>query len=200
LIQKYPNRTEPFVSQKSPKGRRGQGFGIGAIVFLFVLLGVLLAVLYLIPPLVDEMVFPDIGISYPTLFLIIIIGTVFVSIGLMFKDKMYVGKRIGYRERDPSQCQRVIRDGYDGVEIIISGSGGMTFAEACLADWQFKNLNQNSKWYIKDEHGNDVTEKTIDSTEGIFILVPEYEAITSKAEPNESDEYSSINDSVTYYD
>ena len=113
---------------------------------------------------------------------------------------MYVSNRFGIRTVDPSQYQRVIKDGFDGSEYIISGPREMTFAEACRADWQFESTSPKSKWYIRDDKGNDVTEKPLESAEGIFILVPEYSTDTSREDSDDSDEYSSIHDSVTYYD
>ena len=126
-IQKYPSRTEPFVSQKSPKGRRGPGFGIGAIVFVIVLLGIFLVVLYAIAPLMEDVVLPDIGIPYSTLFLIFIGCVILVIFGFTLKggivhsSRIVHGSRIGNRVRDTSVCKRVIKDGYDGPGFIVMG-------------------------------------------------------------------------------
>jgi len=199
-IRKYPSRTEPFVSQKSPHGRRGPGFGIGAVVFVLLLLGLSLLLVYVIPPLMDEMVFPDIGIPYSTLFFIILGFTVLVTIALMVRIGMYTDNRIMYRDRDPSICKRLIKDGPDGIEVIVSGGKRDTFAQACRDDWQFNSVSQKSKWFIKDEKGNDVSDRSLESSDGVFILIPEYGSEPSKAEPDESERYSSLHDSVEYYD
>lgn len=198
VVRRYPGSPNPFVEQKSKN--TSTGFGIGAVVFVIVLLGICLVVLYVIPPLMEDVVLPDIGIPYPTLFMIILGVTILVSIILMFRSGMYVGNRIGYRDRDPTTCQRVIKDGYDGPEVIISGPRESTFAEACRANWLFKNVEQNSSWFIRDSQGNDVGNVSLESVEGIFILVPEYRTEIQKEEPDKSDEISSINDGVTYYD
>jgi hypothetical protein len=78
-----------------------------------------------------------------------------------------------YKPQDPSSCMRVVRDGPDGVEFIISGDREETFAEACRANWHFESINRKSKWYIKDERGNDVSDKPLGSVDGIFMLVSE---------------------------
>ncbi|TFG28914.1 hypothetical protein EU528_10490 [Candidatus Thorarchaeota archaeon] len=105
-----------------------------------------------------------------------------------------------YSESDPSILKRVIKDGYDGQEFIVIGDKQETFAQACRAHWQFKSVNLKSKWYITDEKGNDVTDRYLETAEGVFVLTPEYRSEIQKEEPDEYDEYSSIHDSVTYYD
>ena len=92
--------------------------------------------------------------------------------------KSYVKAKRGssrYKAQDPSTCMRVIRDGYDGQEFIITGDREDTFAQVCGANWYFKSVNRKSRWYIKDERGNDVSDKPIHSVDGIFILIPEDE-------------------------
>ncbi|TFH10221.1 MAG: hypothetical protein E4H14_02890, partial [Candidatus Thorarchaeota archaeon] len=114
-IRRYPGSPNPFVEQKSKIGSKSMG--IGAIVFVMVLFGILLAVLYLIPPLMETVVFPDIGIPYSTLFLIFLGCFVLVLGILMFRKGMYVANSTGYKERDPSIVQRVVKDGFDGAEV-----------------------------------------------------------------------------------
>jgi hypothetical protein len=105
-----------------------------------------------------------------------------------------------FKDLDPARCARVIQDGYDGPELIISGSCDDTFAQACRANWLFKSVNRKSKWFIKDERGNDVTEKPLRSVDGIFILYSEPGLKMKNLDSDESDENYSIHDSVTYYD
>ena len=197
-IRTLPGRPTPFVGQKSKTS--STGMRIGAVVFVIVFLGILLAVLYLVPPLMDDIVFPDIGIPFAILFIIFLTISLLVLVVLMVKQGIYTGRRIGIRVIDPSICTRVIRDGYDGEEYIISGGREDTFVQACRNNWQFKTVDQKSKWFIKDERGNDVNNRPLESEDGIFILIPEFGSETQKEEPDESDRYSSIRDSVTYYD
>jgi hypothetical protein len=105
-----------------------------------------------------------------------------------------------YKPQDPSTCMRVIKGGPDGQEFIISGPREVTFAQACKANWPFKSVPQKSGWFIRDAQDNDVTNASLETVDGIFILVPEYGKEVQKEETDESDEYSSIHDSVTYYD
>ena len=78
-----------------------------------------------------------------------------------------------YRAQNPSTCMRVIRDGPGGQEFIISGDREQTFAQACIANWYFESVKRKSKWYINDERGNDVSDRPLDSIEGIFTLISE---------------------------
>jgi hypothetical protein len=108
--------------------------------------------------------------------------------------------RSRFKDRDPTRCTRVVQDGYDGPELIISGSCDDTFAQACRANWLFKSVNRKSKWFIKDERGNDVTDMPLRSVDGIFILCLEHGLKMKNLGSDESDEIHSIHDSVTYYD
>jgi hypothetical protein len=199
-IRDYPGRPIPHLKKARKPAKMSGGMGIGALIFLIVLIGTFIAASYIIPPLLNDMVFPDIGIPYPTLFLIIIGIVILVSISLMVSSGMFAGERVGFRERDPSLCTRVIRDGIDGKEVLISGSREITFGQACRSDWLFQNTDQKSKWFIKDDHGNDVTDQSLESVDGVFILISDYSSGIQKEESDESEEYSSIHDSVTYYD
>jgi len=176
--------------------------GIGAIIFIIVILGVLYLGIAVIPPLIEDMVLPDIGIPYSTLFFIVlgVIILAIIVVAVRGGGGLSVGNRSVYKDRDASMRSRVIRDGPDGAEFIISDAKEETFGQACRKNWQFTSVNQNSKWFIKDEKGNDVTEKSLETIDGIFILIPEYGSQITKEEPDESDDISSIHDSVTYYD
>ena len=114
--------------------------------------------------------------------------------------RMKKTKRFSFKDQDPSICKRVIKDGYDGVEIIISGPRNATFGEVCRDEWPFESVRRNSSWFIKDAKGNDVTNRSLESVDGILTLVPEYGSEHQKEERDVSDEYPSIHDSVTYYD
>ena len=112
-----------------------------------------------------------------------------------------VGKRHGrYKDSDCLIFKRVIRDGYDGAEFIIEGDEKTTFGEACKEQWQFKSVNRNSNWFIKDERGNDVTDMLLILYSGIGILIHEYGSEKKEMYSDKSDEYPSIHDSVKYYD
>jgi len=200
-IRRYPGRPNPFVEQKAPQSKSGRGMGIGAVVFLIALLGILLVAAYLISPLMEDVVFPDIGIPYSSLFLIIF-GCIIIAsiIGIAKGGLVHDRFAASYKERDPSICRRVIREGYDGAEFIITGDKEETFAQACRANWQFVRINKKSKWFVKDEKGNDVTDRFLESADGVFFIIPEYGSEMLKEETDESDEYSSIHDSVEYYD
>ena len=93
--------------------------------------------------------------------------------------------------------KRVIKDGIDGMEFIVSGDKETTFGQACKNHWQFESAKRDSGWFVKDTRGNDVTDMSLMSFDGICILVPEY---GSEKKKDSDESISSIHDSVTYYD
>ena len=197
----YPDKPSPQYQQQTAGGRSGPSLCIGVVVFLIVVFGGILIGSYFLIPLFDNFDFADIGLSPIAIASIIMISVIVVSFAIIARgDMLHSGMGVRYRDRDPSICSRVIKDGYDGQEFIVSGSKDTTFAEACKANWQFESVSLKSKWFIKDEKGNDVSNRTLESSDGTFIIVPEYESEIVKDEKDESEEYSSIHDSVTYYD
>ena len=201
-IRKLPGSPIPHITKA--RNTRGSMGSKGAI--CLIVLGILLYVaLDFILDLTDDFVFPDIGIPYPMLFIIIIGCVIVVIVVFTLKDTLkggiVYGSRIGTRVtrvRDPSVCKRVIKDGFGGAEYIVSGDKETTFGQACKDHWQFESVSMNSSWYIKDSRGNDVTDLSLTSFDGICILVPEYGSEKKKKDSDES--ISSIHDSVTYYD
>jgi hypothetical protein len=198
--QLYMSRREPFVFQESSQSRKNQGFGIGSIVFVLLLLGLLLVSLYVIPPLMDTVNFPDIGISYTTIFLLIVSCIILVSLASISKGGTKINSGYGYKDRDPSICKKIVKDGYDGIDIIVTGPKDTTFAQACMTNWQFTSTSRKSRWYIRDEKGNDVSDRLLDSVDGVFILVPENVQNNPEKESDKYDEYSSIHQGVEFYD
>ncbi|MHA2027049.1 MAG: hypothetical protein ACW98U_14205 [Candidatus Thorarchaeota archaeon] len=102
-----------------------------------------------------------------------------------------------YEPADPSLYTRAVRDGRDGAEYLISGAKTTLFRKACLDNWQFVKVDKKSNWTIVDERGNDVSNEPMSRFDGVFTLIGSY---TQDEPSDESDEYSSIHDSVEYYD
>ena len=196
----YPGKPIPHLKKARKPGKPSGGMGIGAIIFLIVLIGLFIAASYVIPPFLDDMVLPDIGIPIPMLFIIILGCVILVSVALMLKGGIVTGSRIGSRVRDPSVCKRVIKDGYDGPGFIVMGDGKITFGQACRDNWQFKSVRENSGWFIKDKRGNDVTNMSLDTIDSVCILIPEYGSEEQKKTSDEDSMYSSIQDTFEYYD
>ena len=95
-----------------------------------------------------------------------------VSAFLMESDSRLNGlSSTGYKEQDPSICRRVVRDGLEGEEIIVCGSGETMFAQACKDYWYFKTTSMDSQWHIEDDYGNDITDRSLVHFEGISILI-----------------------------
>ena len=166
-IRKLPGTPIPHIT----KARNNRGsMGTKGAICLFVL-GILLYVaLDYILSLTDDFVFPDIGIPYPILFIIIIVCVILVIVVFTLKGGIIRGSRIGSRVRDPSVCKRVIKDGFGGAEYIVSGDGEDTFGQACKNHWQFESVKRDPGWFVKDARGNDVTDMSLTSFDGICIL------------------------------
>jgi len=149
----------------------------------------------------DSLTFPDLGIPIPILFLgtlglvIALSAYALVKGGLVY-DRQFVR----FEERDASICKRVIKDGPDGDELVISGERNVTFAQACRMNWFFQSIDKKSRWFIQDERGNDVSDRTLESIDGVFTLNSAYGSEIQKDESGKQEEYSSIHDSVEYYD
>ena len=174
----------------------------GAI--LVILFGFLLYVaLGYILSLTDDFVLPDIGIPYPILFIILImiltVSSILVIVVSLIKDGIVKGSNRS-RVRDPSIIKRVIKDGFGGDGYIVSGDEEDTFGQACKNHWQFVSVKRDSGWFVKDERGNDVTEMTLISYDGVCMLIPEYGSVKPEDKRDEATKYSSIQDSVEYYD
>jgi ABC-type multidrug transport system fused ATPase/permease subunit len=107
-----------------------------------------------------------------------------------------------YKEPDPSIFERVIRDGFDGAEYLVGGHREETFGHACQKNWQFTKTDRHTGWIIKDERGNDITNASLASYDGIAIIVSTYgeESMLEKPESDTSSDYTSIDEGVEYYD
>ena len=130
-------------------------------------------------------------------FIIVMIAFVVAQIGI-FSSFMSRSKHLKkYSDPDPSVYSRAVKDGADGPDYLIRGSETTTFREACLDNWQFKSVDRKSNWMVRDDRGNDVTDQSLSRFDGILIMEGEY---WTEEPSNESDEYTSIHDSVEYYD
>jgi hypothetical protein len=133
----------------------------------------------------------------------VIILIVVLGLYYAFKDSMAGNKRLKkYQERDPTICERVVKDGPDGAEYLISGFEKVTFRNACREHWQFVKTRKSSSWIVKDERGNDITDSSLESFDGIAMIVGTYgaEYYTGESESDLPSDYTSIEDSTEYYD
>ncbi|MHA1614066.1 MAG: hypothetical protein ACTSYJ_04425 [Candidatus Thorarchaeota archaeon] len=202
-IRKLPGTPIPHITKA--RNTRGSTGTKGAICLIVLGIFLYVALDYIIN-FMDDFVLPDIGIPYPLLFIIIIGCVILVIFVFTLKGGIVRGRGIAHgsnivsRVRDPSVCKRVIKDGFGGVEYIVSGDGEDTFGQACKNHWQFVSVKRDSGWFIKDDRGNDVTEMSLISYDGICILIPEFGSVKPKDKRDEASKYSSIQDSVEYYD
>jgi len=173
----------------------------GLFVFMVILVGGYIIAMYVLAPLAEGIIFPDLGIPIPILFLGVLGLIIALSAYALVKGGLVYDRQfLRYEERDESIRKRVIRDGPDGIEYVISGEKTMTFSQACKSNWPFQSIDKKSRWFIQDERGNDVSDRTLESSDGVFTIIPAYRSDSPKDESGKEDEYTSIHDSVEYYD
>jgi len=136
---------------------------------------------------------------------VLFLACILVGVGMVSyypKSQRYISRprKDTLTERNSTVYRRVVKDGIEGSEKLVFGSETSTFRDACLASWQFKSVKRNSKWFVKDSLGNDITYNLLSTSDGIATIFPEYDAAPDSESSEQISEYSEINDSVEYYD
>jgi hypothetical protein len=173
-----------------------RGIGVFLTGFFVIILYFVLGVIGILPA---HSLVPNVFVSF--IIFVLVCSTILSLMVLQFGvfsraiSRSRIFKR--YSEPNPRLFRRAIRDGVDGVEKLVVGSETTTFREACLDQWQFSSVDRKSNWLIKDERGNDATDYPLSRFDGVLIIQGEYQ---TDAPLDKSDEYSSIHDSVEYYD
>jgi hypothetical protein len=90
-------------------------------------------------------------------------------------------------------------------EHLIAGDPNWTYRTTLLKDWPFKNIPKSGEWIVKDERGNDISNTPLGQYDSIASLEYRMSEETSireyqEKEDDRSDEYTSIDQGVTYYD
>ena len=111
------------------------------------------------------------------------------------------------RPRNPTMIQRVIVDRENEREYIVEGLPSTTFREVCKENWPFNGIRQNNQWIIQDERGNDITGEPLESYNSIACIVGAiiYDQEIKMRElvkqiQDRSDDYSSMDEGVEFYD
>jgi len=134
---------------------------------------------------------------------LVIIGIVLLGLYYAFVESMARSKaQKKYSDPDPTQCRRVVKDGIDGADYLISGPLKESFGQACRNNWQFEKTDKHSSWIVKDERGNDITNSPLESYDSIAMIVGTFgsEYFTGESESDIPSEYTSIEDGTEYYD
>ncbi len=73
------------------------------------------------------------------------------------------------RPVDTSIAHRVVRDMATMEEAVIDGDYEISFRKAMLDEgiWVFSKISRDSKWIVTDDRGNDISNKTLDSFDGV---------------------------------
>ncbi|MFW9847881.1 MAG: hypothetical protein ACFFF4_02010 [Candidatus Thorarchaeota archaeon] len=108
-------------------------------------------------------------------------------------------------KRDSTQISRVIINTITGEECIINGKPEWSYRMSLLADWPFKDIPKSGDWIVKDERGNDITNTPLIQYNSIasieYVIRDVVESGDSRVKEDEQrDDYTSIDQGVTYYD
>ena len=73
------------------------------------------------------------------------------------------------RPVDTSIAHRVVRDMATREEAVIDGDYAISFRKAMLDEeiWVFSQISRDSKWIVTDDRGNDISNKPLDSFDGV---------------------------------
>jgi hypothetical protein len=146
---------------------------LGSLVLLLVIpIGIVVG--FLLIAIYDYFLPPELEKLFSLVVFPVMLVIAVVSAFLIKADSRLNGlSSTGYKEQDPSIRRRVVRDGFEGEEIIVCGSEETTFAQACKDHWYFEATSMDSQWHIEDDYGNDITDKSLVHFEGISILIPD---------------------------
>ncbi len=174
--------------------KKGIGVFLGGcfVIILYYILGIngILPPYALLPN-----VFP--GFVIFILFCTTIVTVLVIQFGIFSRAISRLKYLNKYSKPNPRLYRRAVRDGIEGVEKLVTGFETTTFREACIDNWQFKSVDKKSNWMVRDDRNNDVTDKPLSCFDGILIIEGEYPTMETSSE---SDEFTSIHDSVEYYD
>jgi len=153
-------------------------------------------------------------VTYPLAILgfILLLVNIATGTGMSFSYPSVPAKSRGsyapQKKRNPSHIARVLVYRNGNEEHIVNGEPSSTFREVCLIDWPFSSISKSSQWDVVDERGNNISNSTLESYYGIAEIRVRG-IVTTRGyhvgEPNgfhddKSEEYTSIDQGVTYYD
>ncbi|MFW9961304.1 MAG: hypothetical protein ACFFDV_09810 [Candidatus Thorarchaeota archaeon] len=142
--------------------------------FLFFLFSILLLLVQFgyISPIGVIVISP---LQYAWLFWFSVIAFIVSTANLVSRIPRYAQWSTGYR----GEIVRTVKNTDSGKDYFIRGKEDMTLEEVLQNRWPFKENDQESKWYLVDELGNDVTTMplgSINETVRIIFLKDEERA------------------------
>ena len=131
----------------------------------------------------------------------------FTGSGLSFTYRSPRGTYDVSLKKDPSHIYRAVLHEESGEEYLVNGRPRAIFRKILLANWPFKKIHKQDSWIIRDERGNELTNQTLESCEGIATIELLYgEGLKPVESDNRSEreedykDLSTHHDAVTYYD
>jgi hypothetical protein len=191
LLQSY-NCTEEFELSKYLRK--------SLLLLLIIPLIIVLSYFRLLPTPLNELaaLSGSVFLIFLVILLIVVVELGYAFIEVTSNSKLYKT----YSEPNPLICHRIVKDGHDGAEYLIIGPEEEKFGHACRKQWQFVKTDIHSNWIVKDERGNDITNASLQSSNGIAIVIDIYgsEYLSDIEESDISSVYTSIDEGTKYYD
>jgi hypothetical protein len=105
--------------------------------------------------------------QYTWVFWISVIAFIVSTANLVSKIPRYARWSVGYS----GEIVRTVKSGDSGKDYFIRGKEDTPLKEVLHKEWPFKEKDRESKWYVVDELGNDVTSMPLGSVDGIVSIV-----------------------------
>ena len=107
--------------------------------------------------------------QYVWIFWISAIAFIATTINLVARVQRHARWSIGFS----GEIVRTVRIAGQDMEYFVRGKSDSRIKEVLLNNWTFIEHDYNSKWYVTDEHGNDITDRSFSSINGTASVVIE---------------------------
>jgi len=131
----------------------------------------------------------------------------FTGSGINFGYRLPRGTYDVSLKKDPSHIYRALLHKESGEEYLVNGPPRATFRKVLQDNWPFKKIHKNESWIVRDERGNELTNQTLESCEGVATIELLYgeglkpvESDKRSKRTADYDNLSTHHDAVTYYD
>ncbi|MHA1770450.1 MAG: hypothetical protein ACTSYL_07455 [Candidatus Thorarchaeota archaeon] len=142
-------------------------------IFSVILSGIILSIFFIL------LFVPEILVSsfaammfFPAL----LVATIFLFVTLergLLRERIY-GPDRAFRFHNPDVFVRAIYDQDSGEQCLVRGSSDMTYHDTLERSWAFSNRPVDSAWLLVDDHGNDISQRTLASYDGpVYIVTQE---------------------------
>ena len=105
--------------------------------------------------------------QYAWLFWVSVIVFIVTTANIVTKVQRHAEWSTGFS----GEIVRTVRIAGNDREYFIRGAGDSLLGEILHENWPFQEHRQQSKWYVVDERGNDVTNQLLNSLDGTASII-----------------------------